>query len=360
MMTATRPPNLQERDARVMQRQAQTDRVEWSVIVCTYNGADRLPATLSALALLHPKPREIVLIDNASTDASAALALDLAQQLSLPLRVVTEPRPGLAWARLAGMRAAQADWLCFVDDDNELASDYLDVATAQVLAHPELGMLGGRSCLPSGRLTPTWWTAHAASFAVGQPHAQVGTLATGMTLWGAGLCLCRAAAVQLLNANWIPQLTGRLGAQALSGDDSELCLAVQLLGWKIAYHDGLRLTHAIDPRRMQANILMRMHAAWGATQPVLRVYDQQLHGQRSAAVIYGYLGLRCLGWSLKALVLRMRLWLSAAETLDESRTFALLCRFHRYRSAALSCILGLRRVIEAQRQAAALTRRGRA
>ena len=329
--------------------------VDWTIIICTHNGASRLPPTLQALAALSLRPREIVLVDNASSDDSASVSQYWAERLGLPLRVVTERRAGLAWARLAGMRAARGSWLCFVDDDNELAVDYLEVATTRALADPQLGALGGRSRLPADRRPPPWWPAHAASFAVGQPHPRSAVLEPGMSLWGAGLCLRRAAADQLLHARWTPQLTGRLGARALSGDDSELCLAVQLLGWKLAYEHDLCLTHAIDPRRMQTDTLTRMHAAWGATQPVLRIYDRQLHGQRSSAAIYAYLWTRCLAWSWMALALWLRLKWGRGEAHSEA-ALALRCRFHRYRSAVWSCSFGLGRVRQAQRQATALVR----
>ena len=70
-----------------------------SVIICTYNGASRLPATLEKLAAQSVPaecPWEVLLIDNASTDDTAAVAKQIAIDFPAPLRVLHEPTPGKA------------------------------------------------------------------------------------------------------------------------------------------------------------------------------------------------------------------------------------------------------------------------
>lgn len=57
------------------------------------------------------RPVEIIVVDNGSTDDTAARAA------RFPVTVVREPRPGRAIARNAGIRAARGDVLCFIDAD---------------------------------------------------------------------------------------------------------------------------------------------------------------------------------------------------------------------------------------------------
>ena len=65
-------------------------------------------------------PHEIILINNASTDGTAAAA-------SIPgVRVIDEPRKGLVVARETGRRAASGDVLVYVDADCRAPREWLE------------------------------------------------------------------------------------------------------------------------------------------------------------------------------------------------------------------------------------------
>ncbi len=72
---------------------------------------------------------EILVIDNASTDATAAMAAlhaHAARQAGPLLRIVTEPRKGLTRARQAGHEAARGRFVAWVDADTEMPLGWLD------------------------------------------------------------------------------------------------------------------------------------------------------------------------------------------------------------------------------------------
>ncbi|HQZ69523.1 MAG TPA: glycosyltransferase, partial [Planctomycetaceae bacterium] len=99
-----------------------------SVILCTYNGASRLPATLEKLAAQTLPAEclwEVILIDNASTDDTPVVARQIATNFPVPLRVLHEPQPGKANALHTAFREAAGEYYCVVDDDNLLESEYL-------------------------------------------------------------------------------------------------------------------------------------------------------------------------------------------------------------------------------------------
>src|SRR3954463_11732371 len=87
-----------------------------SVILPTFNRAASLQQALAAL--LHqtadPGSYEIVVVDNNSTDGTAAV---VALHDDPRVRLVTEPRQGLSFARNAGLAASQAPLVAFTDDD---------------------------------------------------------------------------------------------------------------------------------------------------------------------------------------------------------------------------------------------------
>src|SRR5690348_8092021 len=71
-----------------------------SVVICTYNGAERLPQTLAHLAAQEDTGTiawEVLVVDNASTDDTAEVARRCwPADAPAPLRVVGEPRMGLS------------------------------------------------------------------------------------------------------------------------------------------------------------------------------------------------------------------------------------------------------------------------
>jgi len=81
-------------------------------IVCAYNESRLLPACLYSLKAQTRPPDDILVINNASTDETGAVAR------AVPgVRVVDEPRKGLVVAREAARRSADADILAFLDAD---------------------------------------------------------------------------------------------------------------------------------------------------------------------------------------------------------------------------------------------------
>lgn len=99
-----------------------------SVIVPTYNRCDMLRGALESLVGQETGGEfsyEIVVVDNASKDATKAVVQRAATASPVPLRYVYEEKPGPAPARNCGLKQAQGDWLAFFDDDELAAPDWL-------------------------------------------------------------------------------------------------------------------------------------------------------------------------------------------------------------------------------------------
>ncbi len=96
-----------------------------SIIVPAWNEADELPGTLAHLrqaCLEIDLQAEFIVVDNASTDDTAALAREGRA------RVVGESRRGIARARNAGAAAANAEFLMFIDADTRPPARLIDAA----------------------------------------------------------------------------------------------------------------------------------------------------------------------------------------------------------------------------------------
>jgi glycosyltransferase involved in cell wall biosynthesis len=244
----------------------------FSLIICVHNGARRLPLTLQALAGLSYRGHwEVIVVDNASSDDSAVVAAQLGKALP-NLRIIAEPNPGLWNARLKGIAEATCEFVVFVDDDNLLAPNYLEIAGSILRTNGDIDLLNGRSILYPLASVPDWFAQVQHCFAVGEQLAASGDVPPGATLWGAGLVVRRKAFEALRCMGFEPWLVGRAGKKMLAGDDAELCLALALTGSKAYYSTEMVLRHAIDPGKLDLQVLQRMAEGFGQMWIVITLY----------------------------------------------------------------------------------------
>jgi glycosyltransferase involved in cell wall biosynthesis len=239
-----------------------------TVLICTHNGAARLEPTLTHLAAQRVPPAtpwEVVIVDNASTDDTAATASRLWPAAApAPLRVITEPLLGLGHARRRGLEAARYGIVAFVDDDNWLAADWVAIAAAVMATHPDVAACGGFSEAVYEAAPPSWLAPFTPLLAVGPTATPAGDItdAPGL-LWGAGLVLRLAAWQALVRGGFEPLLVGRTGRALTTGEDAELCLALRLAGWRLWFEPRLRLRHYMPASRLSWPYLRRLHRSNG-------------------------------------------------------------------------------------------------
>lgn len=227
-----------------------------SIIVCCHNGAARLPDTLAHLARQDMPGNmawEVIVVDNASTDGTAAIAAQAWQNQNAPapFRILSHPVPGLSHARRAGVMASASELILFCDDDNWLAPDYAARAISIMQAAPEIGALGGRTeAAFEGERAPEWPMTLATNFAIGRQAERSGDVTEHCLLWGAGLVVRAAYLRRLYQSGMKPALMGRSGTALLSGDDSEICAWYRLGGYRLHYDETLSLRHFV-PRARQ-------------------------------------------------------------------------------------------------------------
>lgn len=91
-----------------------------SVVIPAYNEAHVLGRCLRALLSQSDPADEIIVVDNASTDDTAAVASRFEG-----VRVVSEPRAGVTYARSAGFDAACGDVIARIDADSLVEADWI-------------------------------------------------------------------------------------------------------------------------------------------------------------------------------------------------------------------------------------------
>jgi glycosyltransferase involved in cell wall biosynthesis len=91
-----------------------------SVVIPAYNAAAFLPRCLESVFAQTLKPKEVIVVDDGSTDETAAVAA------ALGARVIRQPNGGISAARNAGIRNASSEWIALMDADDLWAPTKLE------------------------------------------------------------------------------------------------------------------------------------------------------------------------------------------------------------------------------------------
>jgi len=220
-----------------------------SLVVCTRNRAGRLRDFFGHLIALEPPPGgwELVLVDNASTDGTAAEIRAFAAAAPFPVRLVHAARPGLANARNAGLAHASGRILAFTDDDCYPRPDYL-CAVVKVFDELGPGLLGGRVVLHD------------------ETDARVGvkdlvealdivprTFVRPGVMHGANMAVLREVVNDI--GGFDPLLGA--GTRCMAGEDTDFIARAVWAGWRarydprpvVAHHHGRKPGEATDRQR---------------------------------------------------------------------------------------------------------------
>lgn len=228
-----------------------------AVIICTFNGAAKLPQTLAHLAAQLYDPGlnwEIIIVDNASTDNSAEISAIEWEKYNLqnvPLKVVAESRPGKINALETGNAFTDLEYFIICDDDNWLAPDYVQKAFNLLDKNRTIGAVGGQSfAVNDSGIYPDWFTEHQAKFAVGTQGDIVGDVTSRGYLWGAGLAT-RTLLYRAIYKDFPTLLIGPDGKPLPAGEDNEYCQRVVLSGYRLFYNPTLAFQHYIPQNRLE-------------------------------------------------------------------------------------------------------------
>ncbi len=216
------------------------------------------------------------MVDNNSTDNTTEFAQNVHAKsgTDIAFKVVQEPQPGLMNARKCGIQTCKYEMMLFVDDDNWLNPNYVDLCFDLMQNHPNTGILGGFGT-PANQNLPAWFEEYSGSFAVGQQGSENGKVSC---LYGAGMCIRKKAWLKLESHGFKSILLGRTGKSLTSGEDTEICYAIQLAGFEISYNDRLRFKHDLPDARLNWKHLRQLYYGFGMAKAQLDIYSGYLKG----------------------------------------------------------------------------------
>jgi glycosyltransferase involved in cell wall biosynthesis len=105
-----------------------------SVIIPIYNGERFLAETIRSVLDQTYAPIEVIAVDDGSTDGSAAIVRSFPD-----VKYIHQSNQGVAAARNTGVKAAQGDFLAFIDQDDLWTLDKLEKQAAYLQEHADIG-----------------------------------------------------------------------------------------------------------------------------------------------------------------------------------------------------------------------------
>ena len=127
-------------------------RPEVSILVVSYNTRELTLAAIGSAAAETHVAHEIIVVDNASADGSAAA---IAAHSTSPRVVALGDNIGFARANNVAARAATGDYLLLLNPDTIVRDGAIDKLLAFARANPQAQIWGGRTLFADGRLNPS-------------------------------------------------------------------------------------------------------------------------------------------------------------------------------------------------------------
>ena len=120
---------------------------EISVVIPLYNKAAEIERTLGSVLGQSVLPREVIIIDDGSTDGSA----EIVERMATPLvRLLRQENGGVSAARNRAIEMATGRWIALLDGDDWWKPDYLSAMARLIERYPDCGAYGSAFYVDNG------------------------------------------------------------------------------------------------------------------------------------------------------------------------------------------------------------------
>ncbi len=110
-----------------------------SVVIPSYNSANFLPEAIESVLGQTYSPFEVIVVDDGSTDETKQVC-----DRYPTVRYIYQTNQGVAAARNTGMQVSQGEYLLFLDSDDCLLPEAIEIGVNCINAHPKVGFVFGR------------------------------------------------------------------------------------------------------------------------------------------------------------------------------------------------------------------------
>lgn len=248
-----------------------------SIIICAYNSGEKLRPTLKYLAKqkrIFGIEFELIIVDNNCNDNSLEIAREEWKNQGNPyiLKIIKEPRAGLTYARMAGIKAAVNEYIILCDDDNWLDEFYALKVHSHFETLPELAIVGGVGEAVSEDQLPAWFhIVEGFGYAVGSEGRKTGFVDS---VYGAGMSVRKSIFESVINVDNFT-LTDRKEKSLASGGDTEICLLIRQAGYHIYLDETMRFRHFLNKERLTWAYYLKLRSSFGKATALLQQKDKE-------------------------------------------------------------------------------------
>jgi glycosyltransferase involved in cell wall biosynthesis len=265
-----------------------------TVAIPTYNRAELLRRTLESLSKAEqPRGLEtvVMVVDNNSTDETRAMVEECQATFDLNLRYLFEPRQGKSRALNTAIENAEGDLLGMLDDDEEVAENWLaEIARVFLNRWDEVDFIGGRY-IPQWELPPPAWLPQRYTGVVGFSNPGEEELAYGSSFKGmmpGGNAVVKLSVLREVGG--YNESLGPVGKNLMGCEDDEMYHRLLDAGKRGFYCPKLNIHHRVPAYRLTKKYFRRWCYGWGASQSVIDAHRPDYDGPRVFGVpryLYG-------------------------------------------------------------------------
>ncbi|MCZ8237577.1 MAG: glycosyltransferase family A protein [Leptospiraceae bacterium] len=111
----------------------------FSIIIPTFNRAHTIIRTLNSVKNQNlSKEIEVILVDDGSTDNTATVVNNWIENNKLEIKYLSQTHQGVSKARNFGVSQSNANWICFLDSDDEWLANKLKKQLQYILINPNI------------------------------------------------------------------------------------------------------------------------------------------------------------------------------------------------------------------------------
>jgi glycosyltransferase involved in cell wall biosynthesis len=303
------------------------NRMNVSVIICTYNRSESLAKTLASIARSQVPDSiqwEVLIVDNNSRDATRCVVAEFCRRDPLRIRYLFEPKQGKSHALNAGIQAARVEILAFTDDDVTVEPTWLHNLTAPLHRRDCAGVAG--RILPEKSFSPPRWIPLGdrdalAPLAIFNPDREAGSLNTSP--YGANMAFQKRVFEKYGGFRTdLGPLPGSGNPQ--KNEDSEFGQRLLAAGEMLRYEPSAVVYHAMPPHRVRKEYFL----AWwfDKARADVQTYGIPVDTRWFVAGVPLYLFRRLAVWTLRWLV-----------TVEPTRRFSCKSKVWSYAGQILEC-----------------------
>ena len=230
-----------------------TRRPRVSVVVCAHDAASTIDECLTSLGALTYPDVEIIVVNDGSRDATAAIA-----RAQAGVRVIDVPKGGLSVARNVGLAAASGEIVAYTDADVRVDPDWLHYLVHTFLTADVVGV-GGPNVVPEDDV----WMAQCVARAPGGPTHVLLDDRVAEHIPGCNMAFRRDALLSIDGFNPV---------FVRAGDDVDVCWRLQARGLRLGFAPAALVWHR---HRTTIEGFWRQQVGYGEAEAWLHVHHPE-------------------------------------------------------------------------------------